>query len=77
MEANMGPIYVNPTRTAYPGMAQASQYEILTRVVDWLENAVMRRRTRLQLGRLGDDGLKDLGLTRDHIEADLGNYFSA
>ncbi|CAN7400460.1 DUF1127 domain-containing protein [Phyllobacterium sp. LjRoot231] len=71
----MGPIYVDP-RPDHPGLA-LFQYETLTRVVAWLENAVMKRQTRLQLGRLGDDGLKDLGLTRDHVEADLENYFSA
>jgi uncharacterized protein YjiS (DUF1127 family) len=76
MEANMGPIYIDPGRSFLFGLVPAFQYGILTRVVRWLENAAVQRRTRLELGSLGDDGLKDLGLTRDHVEADLERYYS-
>jgi uncharacterized protein YjiS (DUF1127 family) len=77
MEANMGPIYVDPHKAAHPGLAHSVHNATFGRITGWFENVAMKRRTRLQLGRLGDDGLKDLGLTRDHVEADLGNYFSA
>ena len=70
----MGPTYIDPGRPF--GLVPAFQYERLTRIVRWLENAAMKRRTRLELASLGDEGLKDLGLTRDHVEADLENYFS-
>ncbi|MBB3148741.1 uncharacterized protein YjiS (DUF1127 family) [Phyllobacterium trifolii] len=69
----MGPIYIDPGRF---GLVPAFQYDLLTRAVRWLENAAVKRRTRLELGSLGDDGLKDLGLTRDHVEADLERYYS-
>jgi uncharacterized protein YjiS (DUF1127 family) len=73
MEANMGPIYIDPGRF---GLVPAFQNDLFTRVMRWLENAAVKRRTRLELGSLGDDGLKDLGLTRDHVEADLEKYYS-
>lgn len=72
----MGPIYMEPGRPAYLGLASIFQYEMLGRIVGWFENAAVKRRTRLELGSLGDDGLKDLGLTRDHVEADLQRYYS-
>jgi len=73
----MGPIYIDPQRPAHPGLTGYMHSDRLGRLVDWVEHAMSRRRTRLELGSLGEDGLKDLGLTRDHVEADLGNYFSA
>ena len=73
----MGPIYIDPHRPAHPGLAGYMHSDRIGRLVDWVEHAMNRRRTRLELGSLGEDGLKDLGLTRDHVEADLGNYFSA
>ncbi|MDR6632699.1 uncharacterized protein YjiS (DUF1127 family) [Phyllobacterium sp. 1468] len=69
----MGPIYIDPGRF---GLAPAFQHDLFTRLIRWLENAAVKRRTRLELGSLGDDGLKDLGLTRDHVEADLERYYS-
>ncbi len=71
----MGPIYIDPGRPAHPGLAHGLQYETFGRIVGWFGNAVNKRRTRLELGCLGEDGLKDLGLTRDHVEADLGDYY--
>jgi uncharacterized protein YjiS (DUF1127 family) len=76
MEVNMGPIYVDPHKAAHPGPANSAHNATFGRIAGWFENAAMKRRTRLELGSLGEDGLKDLGLTRDHVEADLGNYFS-
>jgi uncharacterized protein YjiS (DUF1127 family) len=76
MDANMRPVYVDPVGSSPSYLTRTFQSGILIRVAGWLEHAVADRRTRLQLGRLGDDGLKDLGLTRDHVEADLGNYYS-
>ncbi|ATU91332.1 DUF1127 domain-containing protein [Phyllobacterium zundukense] len=72
----MGPMYVDPHKAAHPGLTHFVHNATVCRVAGWLENAAMKRRTRLELGSLGEDGLKDLGLTRDHVEADLGNYFS-
>lgn len=72
----MGPIYIDPGRSFHFGQVPAFQYDLLTRVMRWLENAAVKRRTRLELGSLGDDGLKDLGLTSDHVEADLERYYS-
>ena len=64
----------NSNMPARQGLACGLQSTGMMRVAT---NALLRCRTRLQLAELGDDGLKDIGLTRDHVEADLGNYFSA
>ena len=76
MEAVMGTTYIDPARPVHPGLALHAQSNRFGRLFGWVGNAIDRRRSRLELGSLGEDGLKDLGLTRDHIEADLGNYFS-
>jgi uncharacterized protein YjiS (DUF1127 family) len=76
MEARMNTA-ANSNMPARRGLACGLQSTGMMRVATWVENALLRRRTRLQLAELGDDGLKDIGLTRDHVEADLGNYFSA
>ena len=73
----MGPIYIDPHRPAHSGLTHDMHGDRMARFIDWIEHAITRRRARLELGSLGEDGLKDLGLTRDHVEADLGNYFSA
>lgn len=65
----------NSNMPARQSLACGLQSTGMMRVATWVENALLRRRTRLQLAELGDDGLKDIGLTRDHVEADLGNYF--
>ncbi|MBZ9653400.1 DUF1127 domain-containing protein [Phyllobacterium lublinensis] len=67
--------YLDPPKAPHAGLVHTVHGATFGRFAGWLERAASRRRTRLELGRLGDDGLKDLGLTRDHVEADLGNYF--
>ncbi|QND53343.1 DUF1127 domain-containing protein [Phyllobacterium sp. 628] len=69
--------FVEPNRPVTRGLTYASQPDYLAQFAGWIENAIMKRRTRLQLGKLTDEGLKDLALTRDHVEADLDRYLSA
>jgi uncharacterized protein YjiS (DUF1127 family) len=64
------------TNKAAHGSIHAAQAHTFSRIAAWLERALVQRDTRLKLGKLDDEGLKDIGLTRDHVEADLGNYFS-
>ncbi|MBA8902221.1 MULTISPECIES: DUF1127 domain-containing protein [unclassified Phyllobacterium] len=73
----MGTTFVEPNQPAIRGLTYASQPDFLSQFAGWVESALMKRRTRLQLGRLSDEGLKDLALTRDHVEADLDRYLSA
>ncbi|MEK1891387.1 MAG: DUF1127 domain-containing protein [Phyllobacterium sp.] len=72
----MGTTYIDPDRPGHLGLAVFKHSNRFGRLFNWVGHAIDKRRTRLELGSLGEDGLKDLGLTRDHVEADLGNYFS-
>ncbi|WP_235920556.1 DUF1127 domain-containing protein [Brucella tritici] len=51
-------------------LTTASQPQVgyVRRVIDWMSYRMILRRTRIRLGELTDDQLRDIGLQRDEAE---------